>query len=58
MMVFSQVSDRVIMVAIGGAALVAVVALLTGADLAELMTIAIAFGIGGALPSPLERREV
>lgn len=52
------VTERVMMVGIGGAALVAVVALLTGADLAELMTIAIAFGIGGALPSPLERREV
>jgi len=55
MMVFSQVTDRVIMVAIGGAAVVLTVALLTGADLAELLTIAVAFGTGAALPSPLKR---
>lgn len=51
------VTERVVMLMVGGAALVAVVALLTGADLAELMTIAIAFACGGALPSPFFKRE-
>lgn len=50
-------TEKVMMLIVGGAAVVAVVALLTGADLAELVTIVIAFAVGGALPSPLLKRE-
>lgn len=49
-------TERVMMVIAGGAAVVAVVALMTGADLAELVTIILAFAAGSALPSPLMRQ--
>lgn len=53
----TTITDRVLMAAIGGAAVVAVVALLTGANLAELMTVGLAFATGAALPSPLTKNN-
>lgn len=52
---FVNLTERVAVALIGGAALVAVVILLTGGSVQDLISVAIAFGLGSVLPSPIER---
>lgn len=54
-MAFKNLTERVAMTLIGAGALVAVVILLTGGSVQDLISIVVAFGLGSVLPSPLER---
>lgn len=51
------VTDKVLMVLVGGAAVVACVGLLTGATFQDMAIIITAFGFGSILPSPLKKSD-
>lgn len=51
----SYVTERLLMLVVGGALVVCVVYLLMGGDLLDLVALLIAFAVGGALPSPFKR---
>lgn len=52
-----EITERVICVGIGGACVVAVAGLLTGATFADMAMLVTAFGFGSLLPSPIKAGE-
>jgi hypothetical protein len=52
-----EITERIICVGIGGACVVAVAGLLTGATFSDMAMLVTAFGFGSLFPSPIKAGE-